>query len=277
MEKQYTLSWMIVTLLIVFGFSACDKIEGPYGESATIVTNNRKVLLEDFTGHTCQNCPDAHREAQRLHDIYGDRLVILGIHWGFYARPQNAPYTADFRNATDSTLATKFGITLYPSGVVNRLYNSVTNRQYVLSWSEWETSVDSVLSRPADATLKLSNYFNASDSMMTTTVRTSIVNDYANPVGLAVYFTEDSIISPQKVGSIDSLNYVHRHMLRGAFNGAFGEIISSDVVGGDDYTNTYSAKLIPSTANVSQVYIVALLFDNITKQIIQVEEKKLVQ
>ena len=112
--------------------------------------------------------------------------------------------------------------------------------------------------------------------MMNTTVRTSMANNYSNPIGLAVYFTEDSIISAQKVGPIDSLNYIHRHMLRGSFNGAFGETISSDVVAGDVYTNSYNMKVSPQTANVSQIYIVALLFDIITKQIIQVEEKKLI-
>ena len=65
-------------------------------------------------------------------------------------------------------------------------------------------------------------------------------------------------------------------MLRGSFNGAFGETISSDVVAGDVYTNSYNMKVSPQTANVSQIYIVALLFDIITKQIIQVEEKKLI-
>jgi len=58
-------------LFIAFAFSivitSCDVLEGPFDEQ---VNNNidttkplRKILLEDYTGHTCGNCPCAAEEA----------------------------------------------------------------------------------------------------------------------------------------------------------------------------------------------------------------------
>ena len=103
-----------------------------------------------------------------------------------------------------------------------------------------------------------------------------MVNDYVNPISLAVYFAEDSIVAPQKNGSIDVLDYIHRHVLRGSFTGAFGETIGNSAAAGQELNRTYSTKLTPTNSNVNQVYIYAILFDNVTREVIQVEEKKLI-
>ena len=92
--------------------------------------------------------------------------------------------------------------------------------------------------------------------------------------GSPIQFNTDGY--QQKNGSVDVLNYVHRHMLRGSFTGAFGENIASTASAGQEISRTYSTKLLPSNVNVNQVYIYALLFDNTTREIIQVEEKKLI-
>ena len=75
---QFTLLLFVITIL-----TACDKIEGPYGVKGVPIIGDQKVLLEDFTGHTCQACPNAHREGKRLRDIYDERLVVLAVHADF--------------------------------------------------------------------------------------------------------------------------------------------------------------------------------------------------
>jgi hypothetical protein len=259
----------------------------PDSTSDTIV---RKVLLEDFTGHICQACPAAHVEAKRLQDIYGDRLIVLSIHAGYFATTNpvfvngnDSIYQKDdFITTTGTSIATDFNLInlSFPKGMINRLYKASTSSQYIFDWPDWEVTVDTILQRPADAGLKISNSFNSSDSMMTATVNVKMVNDYANPVNLAVYYVEDSIVAPQKVASsptaINVNNYVHRHVLRGSFLGAYGETIANTATAGQELNKTYSVKLSPSSVNVNQVYIYALLFDNVTKEIIQVEEKKLI-
>jgi hypothetical protein len=286
MKTKSILKLLSNLLVIIILFSGCDKVEGPYGVSnstggSDTITGDtilRKVLLEDYTGHTCQACPLAHVEAKRLHDIFGDRVVVLGIHAGFFAKPSNAPFTADYRNPISTEIATDFGaINLpFPKGMVNRLYNPVSNSTRIFDYIDWETSVDTILQRAADAGLKITTSFNSADSTMTATVATTIVNDFNSPVNLAVYFAEDSIISPQKNGTVNELNYVHRHVLRGAFNGTYGEQLGATVSSGQTFNKTYSTKLTPTTAVPSKVSVYAVLFNNITKEVIQVEEKKLI-
>src|SRR6186713_1163342 len=96
--KKFTLAVMIVAGLFLHG---CDKVDAPYGQPAAETGGTQKVLLEDLTGFHCTNCPDGHRKAKQLKELFGDRLYLLSVHAGFFAMPNiwgNPLYTYDFRN-----------------------------------------------------------------------------------------------------------------------------------------------------------------------------------
>ena len=131
--KLFTILTLIIWSIFFYG---CDKIEGPFGVNngttptdTTTDTILRKVLLEDFTGHTCQACTASHAEAKRLQDIYGERLVVLAVHAGFFAWPQNSPYQNNFQTTEGTTIATDFNLInqIFPLGMINRAKNSQTN------------------------------------------------------------------------------------------------------------------------------------------------------
>ena len=276
---QFTLLLFVITIL-----TACDKIEGPYGvantggpiDGDTIV---QKVLLEDFTGHTCQACPNAHREGKRLRDIYDERLVVLAVHADFWAAPYppNAPFfTYDFRNAVSTQIATDFNVIgqPFPKGMVQRMLNPGTSNQLVLDWAGWESKIDQWINTAAKAGLEITPGYNSGSNTMTAEVKVKAVSDLTDGAHLAVYFSEDSIIKWQKDGSINDSTYVHNHVLRGSFNGMLGEdlgVIST----GDEIIKNYSTALIPSDVDVNHVYLVAILTNSVTKEVIQVEEVKL--
>jgi len=48
---------------------------------------DRIVLLEEFTGKGCTNCPKGSREIENLLAIYDSNLVVVSIHAGFFANP----------------------------------------------------------------------------------------------------------------------------------------------------------------------------------------------
>ena len=92
------LSFILTTLI------ACDKIEQDEflldggGVEIDTTTFVKKVLIEDFTGHTCQNCPQAADEIHTLQQIsaYQGKIVAIGIHAGFFAET-NTNFPTDFR------------------------------------------------------------------------------------------------------------------------------------------------------------------------------------
>jgi len=279
--KIHQLALSALALLLVSG---CDKIEGPYGTTAgggpvggdTIVQN---VLLEDFTGHTCQACPNAHREATRLHDIYGDRLIILALHADFWADPYpaGAPYfTYDFRNPTSTAIATDFNVIgqPFPKGMVQRMLNPGTSDQLILDWAGWESKTDQWINTVAKAGIEITTSYDNGNRNITADVDLKVVSDLTDPVSLAVYFVEDSIVNWQKDGSTNVQNYIHRHVLRGTLNGTYGEDLGS-LTAGTELTKSYTGQLTPADADAAHVYIVAILTNNVTKEVVQVEEVKL--
>lgn len=273
----------IVVLALLF--SACDKIDAPYGTSGgggpiggdTVVQN---VLIEDFTGHTCQACPNAHREAARLRTFFGkERVIVLAVHSDFWADPypSGAPYfTYDFRNATSTQIATDFNVIgqPYPKGMVQRMLNPGTNDQLVLDWAGWENKVNDWLNEVATAGIEITPSYNSGTNKITADVELKVVSDLTDPVSLAVYFSEDSIIQWQKDGGNNVQNYVHNHVLRGSLNGTYGEDLGV-LSAGDIISKTYEDFLTPNDANPAHIYLVAVLSNNLTKEIIQVEEVKL--
>ena len=94
-------------------------------------------------------------------------------------------------------------------------------------------------------------------------------------------------MKPQYFGppiSKDSLNYVHRHVLRdGISSNSWGEtIISGAIAAGDTAVKNYQYTLpltFPATngiaPNENLCYVVAYIYDAATYEIIQVEEKKI--
>ena len=279
--KLHQLALSAITALLISG---CDKIEGPYGTNNgggpiggdTIVQN---VLLEDFTGHTCQACPNAHREATRLHDIYGDRLIILALHADFWADPYpaGAPYfTYDFRNPTATAIATDFNVIgqPFPKGMVHRMLNPGTSDQLILDWAGWESKVDQWINTVAKDGIEISTSYDNGTKNITADIDLKVVSDLTDPVSLAVYFVEDSIVNWQKDGSTNVQNYIHRHVLRGSLNGTYGEDLGP-LTAGTELTKSYTGQLIPADADAAHIYIVAILTNNVTKEVIQVEEVKL--
>ena len=271
----------ILTIILIFGvFQSCDKIDAPYlvkqqGNDPNPQEETRKVLLEEFTGHTCINCPTASLVAHDLGSIYEDQLVLISVHAGNYAEPQTGDFTYDFRTPTGNELNTYFGIPYYPIALVNRTEYSGST---ILTSGNWEPAIEDILVQPADAVITLNKDFNEGTKELSLTINTEFLNDLNGTFNVCAYIVEDSIISPQKnnnanIGPTPTiLDYVHMHVLRGAINSTWGDAINegSAITSGEVYENTCSTTLGNWVAK--NCHIVVFVINNESNEIIQVEE-----
>ena len=270
-----------ILLLIAFIVNSCDKVNPPFVESRDYCSGNKKVLIEDYTGHGCPNCPDAAVTAHTLKEQFCDRIVIVTVHAGYFATPyfdDDTIFAADFTTEAGNTWDTFFGNSLKgnPNGLVDR---TVFNDSYVIFPQSWGEVADKLLLEPAEATVVLNNDFDNSNNTLTTTVNTEFLNDMPGAYKVIVCITQDNIISPQEnnnheIGDvpIDS-NYVHNHVLRASLNGSWGENVSStgNVAMGVKYEHTYT-KQFPEAWKPEDCHVVAFVYDEETKQVLQVEE-----
>lgn len=264
----------------------CDVVDGPYSEKPQGGGNGgggnfdtiRKVLVEDYTGHKCGNCPRASEAIKNLEVAYGEQIVPLAIHVGFFAQPSSSgSFTYDFRSDVGNELSSTFGNDAagLPNGNVNRKNNAAP-----VSYTAWATDVAGYLASAPDALIKIASTFNTSNRQATATVNTAVLNALGGDYNLSVYLVEDSIINWQKDYSLNPQNipdYAHRHVLRGSFNGTWGSALATGgLQAGATSENTYNLTL-PAEWNADKCYIVSFIYNTATREVVQAEQRKLNQ
>jgi len=275
------------SILLILPFAglllfSCDKISPPYAVLKKVDTtqvNMRKVLLEDYTGHTCTNCPTASGIAFTLEKSYNGKLIVMAVHAGQTAEPTDPPFTADYTTAPGDEWYSTFGFFANPLGMVNR-HEFSGNR--LLTSDLWASSVDSMVNRPSEAFITISNTYDLDGDAITTNISTKFSKVLSGSYFLTVCITEDSLISAQKnnnpaVGTVPIIdNYVFMSVLRGSLNGNSGEQITASVDTSRSYKKTYIAQL--GTGWVAKnCSVVCFVYDAATKEIIQAEKAAVIQ
>lgn len=272
---------IIVFILFVFALNSCDKISPPYIESRNYCSGNKKILIEDYTGHGCANCPGAAVLAHDLKEQFCERVVIIGVHAGFFAKPNfegNPLFAADFRTPAGNTWDTFFGNSIMgnPNGLIDRVKGPTS---YVIYPQSWATTADTLLSEPAKALIIISNDFDDGNSTLSTTIKTTFQEDVPGTYKLIVCITQDNIIAPQKNNEPEIgptpiiIDYVHNNVLRKTINGTWGEDLgnSGAVMMSVIYEKTYS-QAFPDEWLPADCKVVAFVYNADTKRVLQAEE-----
>ncbi len=270
-----------VIVLFAFVFNSCDKVDPPYVELRDYCNGNRNVLIEDYTGHGCNNCPEAAVLANQLKDEFCKRIVIIAVHAGYFAEPyfENDPlFSADFRTEAGNEWDSFFGNSAMgnPNGLISRVKGPTG---YVFYKDSWRKVADTLLQKNAEAFISIENEFNSDSRTLSTTVETVFEESINRNYKVIVCITQDGIIAPQKnkneeIGETPiDVDYVHNHVLRGSINGSWGENLSNSgaVVKDETYTKTYS-KVFPEEWIPADCHVVAFVYDEETKEVLQVEE-----
>lgn len=215
-------------------FAACSDVAEDnrfiYVEPAEVA---KRVLIEDFTGQRCVNCPDATAVIEQLMDDYGaDNIIAVGLYGGDmgYLNGKPMPLTCD----EAQWYYEYFNITGQPSVKVDRGNTS-------LNLGEWPTYVRDRIQQKAPLSLEVTcNYDEASRNVEITINADIVQNVTVDSLGnviidspevvngkLQVWLTEDSIVSSQlkyvgKDAVMDS-EYVHNHVFRASVNNLAGE------------------------------------------------------
>jgi hypothetical protein len=269
--KTKILSGLI--LFFAFTFSACDVVEGPYVEGNPYDCNynsnlpTRKVLIEDFTGYQCVNCPRATEELHRIMDLFPCHVVPVAIHYGFFAEPF-AVSDADYRSAEGTAVGSFFSITeALPVGMVNRKsFNNDHNIQFE-NWSNVLLDFIS-LDQFADVEILCENTYN--DGVLSVEISLNQIKALSGNYHLVAWITEDGIIGKQKDGSQLVTNYEHNHMLRTGIlgdNPAWGMPVSIPEVVEKQYNWPMDKDWV-----VENCHLVVFVYDTQSKEVVQVEQ-----
>ena len=268
---------------------SCTKINEPYStiKPVKIDTTTRSVLLEDYTGHTCVNCPPAAVMANTLQDLYRGQVYVIAVHAGSFANPQTDttqgevkkyyPYLiGDYKSAAgnDWNNYDGFKIQQYPSGMVNRrLWKGSPS----FIPTEWFSALQVAIALPKVAVMSMNNSYNAQTKAMTTNVNVKFLISYAGPVTLSVCILEDSIYGGQlrnhtNPDSVLIKNFRFMHVLRGSLisGESFGSQIANNPIPSESVTKSYPFDFSGKSWITKHCSVIAFISDANTKEVLHV-------
>lgn len=219
------------------------------------VEAQRVVLLEDFTGQNCVNCPAAHTILEKLSAQHGAAIIPVSIHaGGFGISVESTRYTGLMTPEGD-TYNDAWGITEWPKGVVNRHTGA-------LNPDEWATAVRTEIARPTNLAIDLDA--SLSDDLKDIDIAVTLRPAADIKGRLQVWILEDSIIAFQKDVDRGRIpNYVHNHVYRASVNGVGGEPVELSAMLHKDLTYTCLVRSGEREQwNVDNLSVVAFVYND---------------
>lgn len=279
----------ILFVLIVINVS-CDyvtNVNPPVDPTTGPVSNviYRKVLVEDYTGHKCGNCPAAAVVLKGLETTYAGKIVPLAVHAGFFANT-NVAYPTSFTTTAGNAYDVLFGNSAAgnPNGLVNRV--GYGTGSFIKAYSIWSSEVALLTTQPAKFQIKIKNTFNTSTNLLNTDITVKSLTSNLGSYKLVVLLSQDGIIAEQldyslPVGSQTVINYEFNHVLRGAINSEWGDAIFPVTANlNDSVVKSFTGFSVNATYDATKCHVIAFVYDADVAsptyyEVLQVEEEKL--
>lgn len=223
--KLNLMTLALATLPLAAAFTACDDVS----ESDRYVKMDhfepaRRVLLEDFTGQRCVNCPAAHRNIDDAHAQYGDFVIPVAIHGGSpgFEIPSTNTRVPGGGLANDE--GAYYGLKHNPEARPIFCFNR-TGVDYTPAEGSWQAALRTELGKPTSFDIRLSA--SCADSVITVTTTMLNGGDKESKLRLQLWVVEDGIVARQSgVPDDERDSYVHNHVFRAAVNGLDGEEVT---------------------------------------------------
>jgi hypothetical protein len=212
---------------------------------------NKKAVLEEFTGIYCGYCPDGHSRANAIYNADPTHVVLINIHSGGYANV--AVGEPDLKSTMGNAIDGMSGMSIqgYPAGAMNRTnFGSASLSQYTVSpygmaqnRGTWNSTANTMKSQAAYCNIAVEGSVDAVTRVLTYTAQVYYTaNSPVTTNSLTVMLLEDKIFGPQhNYGSPTPYNaanynadgsYNHNHVLRkGLTAGNFGITIPVTTAG----------------------------------------------
>tara|TARA_B110000971_G_scaffold60436_1_gene61666 strand:+ start:911 stop:2239 length:1329 start_codon:yes stop_codon:yes gene_type:complete len=209
----------------------------------------KKVLLEDFTGTWCPQCPPAGAAITNAKSG-NSNIFGVGYHAGGSYEPMEIPETAYW--------SSYYNVTGFPTVYVNGPdtrwnYNSMAQ-------------VNTELAETATVGLALESAIVA--GKLDLEVKVGFISTPNEEVQLMVYLVEDNITtSTPQAGSSQGANYVHRDVLREVYTDQLGDAIeAASTNAGGVFTRTFTALDLPSNVDdIANLKVIAFVRNTYTK------------
>ena len=239
-------------LLLLLFFTAFST----YAQTIVSTTQqNKKVILEEFTGINNQFCPSGHAIANAIKNANPADVFLINIHVGGFSTPTAGQ--PDFRTPFGTAIANQSALTGYPAATVNRTaftglsQNGATGT--AMSRNNWTNASNQIRNQSSYVNVATTASINVNTRLLTVFVEAYYTGN--SPVSsnrLNVALLQNNTLGPQTSGGLGD-NYPHQHRLVHMLTGQWG----------DTYTTTAAGTLVTRT----YTYIIPAAYKSIPAEL----------
>lgn len=235
----------------------------------------RQVLIEEFTGVRCVNCPAGSEALKGLLETYGEQLVAVSIHAGSFSPPYPGSYDT-LRTPMGEDILSLLGAPLgYPTAVVNRTsFTGGSNLQ--IGRGSWAGAIEEVLENELPkVALAVRTQYDEETRELSACVTMDFKADIdAEDIRLSVFLAENNVVDLQLTpeSSEPDPNYVHEHVFRTAMTNYAGNLITAETVSGNIIQQTFATTL-EERWKPEDCHVIAFVhYGGDDKEVLQAEE-----
>lgn len=273
---------LYILLALLPLFFSCDHIDEADRLIEVSIDNTgenaiyKNILIEDFTGQRCVNCPKGSQAIEQLQESdFGSRIVAVGIHSG--------PFGKNASGTKLLSLATQTGCNYFDYWKVEAQPGALINRQKPILYTvlDWTTEVGKQLATKANLSIVAEAKVNGSN--IDITVSEKAIENVAGK--LQVWVIEDNIVDIQTMPDAPDENpdwtggnkrdYVHNHVFRTSVNDPMGDDFS---INKDEEKQQSFVQSIDAAWNPANLSIVVFVYnDNGVEQVVKSKVESLTQ
>lgn len=203
-------------------------IDTTYVSSTDTTPETKNILIEDYTGVQCPNCPTAAKIAEEIADENPGRVVILAIHANDLFGEPFPESKEDYRIEEGQELYDFFGQKPQPAGDVDRFLFPNEDEVMVI-YNKWKQYANQRLNASTPVNLELTKSFDSTSSDLVIKVKLHYTEEVNERQFISICLTQSNIIDYQINETEKIPDYEHDHVLRHFITPAKGYKLADDV------------------------------------------------
>ncbi len=274
MRRIKLLSALVLGTAMLCTISSCEEI-GPdinlgrnqnsvsdttYIESPAATPESKIVLIEEFTGVRCPNCPQGHDIIANIKSANPNKVVSVSMH------PINslgAPYSfsvQDFRSPKAQSLFDYLGqIGLEPAaGIDRKIFGGES--KILLDKNKWTNYVNQELTATTPVNIMLDKSYDSTNRELTIVVELHYTSAVTEQNKVTVMLLESDIVTAQLDGTEIDTFYNHKDIMRDVISDTQGDLLTATLEQGRVIRKVYK-KVLDALWKPENMFILAYVHE----------------
>ena len=238
----------------------------------------KMVLIEEFSGVRCVNCPAGHETTAEILALHPDEVAAVTVHAGFLSTPY-PENKEDYVIEEGTVLYDLFQTIAVPAAAIDRVKYDGEDFVSLINRNVWAGKVIQRLQMTPPVNVYTNFDYNPSNRELQVFVRAHYLQAFEDSEVhfMSVSLSESHIIDHQLIpveggSSTIQADYEHNHVLRAMLTPALGIGLNVERVEGTVIERVFSTTL-PSHWKVEDMEIIAFIHDGATNHVLQVAKK----